>query len=295
MVKVTVFTPTYNRAYIIENLYHSLQRQTVKDFEWIVIDDGSSDKTEELFSSITLDSNEFNIKYIKFENGGKHIAINKALPLANGDLFFIVDSDDYLTDNAIEKLIEVEASIPADNKDNFAGVCGIKAYTPEIWVGSTFHGSQYLDATSLEREKYQINGDKAEVFYTDILKKYPFPEFEGENFLSECIVWDRIAHDGYKLRFFNAPIYICDYLPDGLSANCDTHFARSPKGYELLISQSIEFGKIQGLRKWEAIRGYYNAYKRKLSVREIAKRMHVNAFTLPIRIFLMRVFYRLYR
>ena len=89
---ITVFTPTYNRGYIISNLYDSLKRQTVKTFEWIVIDDGSTDHTEKLFQNFLKEKNDFSITYKKVPNGGKHRAINKGVSLAKGDLFFIVDS-----------------------------------------------------------------------------------------------------------------------------------------------------------------------------------------------------------
>ena len=102
---ITVFTPTYNRAYIIENLYKSLQRQTFKDFEWLVIDDGSTDNTEELFASWTNEIS-FPVRYIKQQNGGKHRAINRGVKEANGELFFIVDCDDYLREDAVETILE---------------------------------------------------------------------------------------------------------------------------------------------------------------------------------------------
>ena len=102
--KITVFNPTYNRAYIIETLYRSLQRQTYRDFEWLVVDDGSADNTKELFETWQQEDNFFPIRYVKQENGGKCRAINHGLELADGELFFTVDSDDYLTDDALEKV-----------------------------------------------------------------------------------------------------------------------------------------------------------------------------------------------
>ena len=102
--KITVFTPTYNRAYILENLYRSLQRQSFTDFEWLVVDDGSSDGTKALFERWQQEDNPFPIRYCYKENGGKCRAINYGLKLAQGELFFTVDSDDYLTDDALEKV-----------------------------------------------------------------------------------------------------------------------------------------------------------------------------------------------
>ena len=104
-MKITVFTPTYNRGYIIDNLFQSLKRQSYTDFEWIVIDDGSDDDTENMFQKFQSVDNGFPIIYKKVNNGGKHRAINTGLNLAKGELFFIVDSDDYLTDSALERIV----------------------------------------------------------------------------------------------------------------------------------------------------------------------------------------------
>ena len=119
--KITVFTPTYNRAYIIEDLYRSLQRQTYRDFEWLVVDDGSADNTKELFERWQQEYNPFPIRYVRQENGGKCRAINRGLELAEGRLFLNVDSDDYLTDDAIEKIL---SCYPAMAKRSLAGAKG---------------------------------------------------------------------------------------------------------------------------------------------------------------------------
>ena len=101
-MRITVFTPAYNRGYIIEKLYRSLQNQTFRNFEWLIIDDGSSDNTSEKIQSFIQDNNDFPIIFEKVENGGKHRAINLGVQKARGELFFIVDSDDYLTNTSLE-------------------------------------------------------------------------------------------------------------------------------------------------------------------------------------------------
>lgn len=290
---ITVFTPTYNRGYIISNLYESLTRQTVKNFEWIVIDDGSTDHTEKLFQNFLKEKNDFSITYKKVPNGGKHRAINKGVSLAKGDLFFIVDSDDYLTDDAIERIVEVESSIPNDKKKKFAGVCGVKGYSKKEIVGASFEG-KYLDITSLERSKYKISGDKAEVFYTAVLKKYPFPEYEGENFITEAVVWDRIAYDGFKLRFFNDIIYICDYLPDGLTAHESDLFNKNPHGFGVYIYQKGLFGVTRGVKKWEEIWKYYHQFQGVISHKEMSVIFHMTPIALRLRIIGLKIYYKLY-
>ena len=227
---VTVFTPTYNRAYRLEQLYNSLKRQTSKDFEWIVINDGSTDNTNELFDAWLKEENDFPIIYKEVENGGKHRGINKAVQMASSDAFFIVDSDDYILDDAIEKVNRWFSQIADD--DSFAAVSGLKSEPNMKPVGGygKFEG-EYVDCTNLQRHLYNLLDDKAEVYKTSILKKYPFPEFEGEKFVPESLIWDSIARDGYKIRWFNEIIYICEYLPDGLSASSDKKFMESPKGF----------------------------------------------------------------
>ena len=272
-MRITVFTPTYNRGYIIENLYHSLQRQTFLDFEWIVIDDGSNDNTEELCTAWCKEANHFEIIYQKTENGGKHRAINKGIQMARGDLFFIVDSDDYLTDDALERVDYWENSI--QDKSIFCGICGLKGRASNKLIGSTFDGN-YADMTMLERSANGVTGDKAEVFYTKILRKYPFPEFPGEKFVTECVVWDKIAFDGYKFRFFNEIIYICEYLADGLTAHYYQLIHSSPKGWGQYIYQSVEYGKLSGFMVQNAYFDYYIANQGKVAIKEMANNLRIS-------------------
>lgn len=236
MLKVTVFTPTYNRGYIIKRLYESLCRQSVKSFEWIVINDGSMDNTDQLFKVWMECNNDFEIRYYTCSNQGKHSAINRAVELAEGELFFIVDSDDYLCEHAIETILSKESTLP---QNNFAGIAFNRGYDRDNIIGKTFSGD-YVDATALERRKFKIIGDKAEVFYTDILKKYKFPVFEREKFLTEGVVWYEIANDGYQLRWYNEIIYICNYLEDGLTYN-STLAENNFNGYTYSTKKILKF------------------------------------------------------
>lgn len=285
-MKITVFTPTYNRAYIIGELYKSLQKQTYHNFEWLVIDDGSIDHTRSLFDNWIKEDNKFSIRYYQVKNGGKHRAINKGTELAAGNLFFIVDSDDNLTQNALEHIIKWEGSIR--NKNEFCGISGNRGKSKENIIGTTFKGD-FMDATSLERSKYNITGDKAEVFYTDILKKYKFQEFEGENFITEATVWNRMAYDGYKIRWFNETIYLCDYLEDGLTKNMQEVFARNPKGTATYIKQQIKFYKC----KLKGRLAYYNLFhefvQSRLNIIQSAKYLQIHPITLLTAIYLVRI------
>lgn len=226
---VTIFTPIYNRAYIIENLYQSLLRQTSFNFEWLILDDGSTDNISMIVNQWIKNTQKFEIRFYSQKNGGKHRAINRGVQLARGSAFFIVDSDDYLTDDAVEIISKYWE--PIEDKQEFAGVSGLKMHKNEQVIGGSLCFAKFVDATNLERDKYGLQGDKAEVYKTDILKMFPFPEYEGENFITEAVVWNEIAYQGYKIRWFNRGIMVCDYLADGLTARGIQLFIDNPKGW----------------------------------------------------------------
>lgn len=290
---ITVFTPTYNRGNILNKLYCSLIDQTNKNFEWIIVDDGSTDHTEEIVKDWIKDQKDFNIIYFKKENGGKHTAINKGLDLAKGKMFFIVDSDDYLTKDAIEKIINYEKSID-DKKNKYAGIAMNKGYSEEKLVGTTFKGD-FIDATSLERKKYNINGDKAEIFYTDILKKNKFPEFNGENFVTEALVWNRIARQGYKLRWFQDIIYICEYREDGLTQKGKSRFKDSPKGLALYIKEYIKDYNLNFFRRCLQYEHYSNVIYSHKDICKAAEELKIKQITLIIGIILRKIVNLIYK
>jgi len=252
---LTIFTPTYNRAYIIKNLYESLKRQTLKDFEWLIVDDGSTDNTDEIVKSWIAEG-LIPIRLIRQQNRGKHCAINRGVREAIGDLFFIVDSDDNLPKDAIQKIKHYYTTIIDNNA--FAGVCGLRFYPNGERIGGEFN-FDIIDSSSIDiRYKYKVNGDLAEVFRTDILKGYPFPEIEGEKFCPEAVVWNRIAQK-YKLRYFNENIYICDYLPDGLSAKITRIRMESPISSMICYSELSKMN-IPFMQKMKAITNFWRFY-----------------------------------
>ncbi len=237
---ITIFTPTYNRAYRLPNLYKSLQEQTCKDFEWLVVDDGSTDNTSELFEKWQTEDNSFPIRYFKQPNGGKHRAINHGVKEAKGEYFFIVDSDDVLTNDAVEQITRL---VPEANANpEICGMCfRCKNIRTDEFIGSPFPNDGML-ASSLEWVyKYKIDGDKSEVVNTAILRRYPFPEFEGENFVPEALIWNRIA-DSYRMICKNEGIYLCEYLPDGLSMGFNSNLRRNPNGFGLFYCETMKRG-----------------------------------------------------
>lgn len=288
-LRITVFTPAYNRGNVIEKLYRSLQMQKFTDFEWLVIDDGSTDDTELRFRQYLSEENGFSVRYIKTANGGKHRAINLGVREAYGELFFIVDSDDYVTEDALAWIDHAERTLNKAERDTFAGICGLKQYTTGRMIGSSFD-EDYLDITNLEREKCGIAGDKAEVFYTHILRQHPFPEFEGENFMTECVVWDRIAAEGHKMRYYNKALIVCQYMPDGLTANLARIIKRNPKGYALYLDQSTRLGKLNGVEKCNAYIGFCESLEDTHSSAEIGELLHINPLLLKLWLLYLRIY-----
>lgn len=275
IMKVSIITATYNRGYCLDRLYKSLLLQNFKNFEWVVVDDGSEDNTADIIENFIGEKPFFEIKYLKVKNGGKHRAINRGMYLLSGELTLILDSDDWLSNDALDKIIYYESTIK--NKKEYAGVYGLKVYPNKEVVGSTFCGS-FLDCTYLERNKHNIHGDKCEVYYTAILKKFPFPEFPNEKFCTECLVWDLIAANGYKIRFFNEKIHFCDYLDDGLTKQGNLLYARNPKQYGLFVYHSYHFKKQSKFYASIKIYEYYLYEKKQLTFDAICENLHLNKF-----------------
>ena len=233
----TIFTPTYNRAYILSRLYESLKRQKYHDFEWLIIDDGSTDDTEVLVNKLKKEE-IINIKYYKQQNKGKHIAINKGASLAEGELFFIVDSDDILTDDALSTVAHEYQNISED--DSFCGVCACRCHSDGSKIGTPL-SFDFLDTSALDfRMKYRYNGDMAEVVKTKIIREYPFPHFIGELFCPEALIWYRISGD-YKFRFLNKKIYVTEYLSDGLTSKIIRLRHQSPKASMMYYAELFHY------------------------------------------------------
>lgn len=234
--EITVFTPTYNRAYILEQLYESLKRQTFRKFEWLVIDDGSVDNTEELFNIWVNEKNDFKIRYYKQKNGGKCRAINRALDLAEGELFLVVDSDDLLIDDALEKICKWESELP---KDKYCAVSGNLGTSVDSTPNKPIN-AECFDGTALNRYDV-IEGERAIAFYTSVHRMYKYPEYEGEKFITEAVAWNRMAADGYKIRFFDDIICVYEYQENGLTKSGNALFINNPRGYGLWLREKLVF------------------------------------------------------
>lgn len=252
---LTIFTPAYNRAKLLPRLYESLCRQTVKDFEWLIVDDGSTDNTEEVCKSFTGEG--FPVRYYRKENGGKQRAINYAVERAKGEWFIILDSDDYLTDNAVELVLPHLADIA--DKPEFAGVMGVERSTAGHLSGGERHYN-VLDTDMLSfRTRYGYSAESTEVLRTSIMREFPFPEFEGEKFVQEAVVWNRIARK-YKCRYINEVLQIQEYLEGGLTRTADELLRKNPCGALLYYKEAFLYGNTLPYRFW-ALGEYWLYYK----------------------------------
>lgn len=236
---ITILTPTYNRASLLPRLFDSLLRQTSKDFEWIVVDDGSTDDTREVVANLKEKcGGAFPMGYVYKANGGKHMAINIGAERARGELLFIADSDDLLTDDALETVANSWHDISDDK--SFAGIAGldIAMDTREV-IGSGLP-QEHIDCNAIDiRYRHHVTGDMKEVFRTEVLREFPFPEFAGERFCPEQLVWFRMARR-YRLRYINKPIYIADYQPDGITAGITKARMRNPSASMLTYAELTE-------------------------------------------------------
>lgn len=205
-LKFTVFTPTFNRAHTINRVYDSLKKQTVRNFEWVVIDDGSTDKTDELISQWQKES-DFQIVYAYQENSGKHAAFNRAVKMARGELFLVIDSDDGFLPDSLESMLHWWMDIPESERSAYTGIVTLCQFVDGTICGEKFPASP-LDTNSLAlRFKYKVRGETWGFHQTEVLKAYPFPDDKNVRFIPENLIWDDIARK-YKIRCINEPLRI---------------------------------------------------------------------------------------
>lgn len=247
----TIFTPTYNRSYTLPRLYQSLKAQKMLDFEWMVVDDGSTDDTEKLINGWIQGEDAFQIRYFKKENGGKPRAINYGVQYAQGKFFFMVDSDDFLISDALVKMHRWCKEIEEDPL--YIGVGAAKALPDGTYIkgcAPKTNEKGYVDATNLQRKEFDLDADMCEAYKTSIFKKYPMPEWPNEKFAPEQIALNEIALDGYLLRWHSDIIYQCDYLEDGLTKGNQLLLKSNPMGYAMMYNHMLKYPNVSIEKKF---------------------------------------------
>ena len=227
MKKLTIFTPTYNRAKLLLRLYQSLKAQTCNDFEWLIVDDGSTDDTKKAVEEIAHDST-IAAKYYHQNNSGKHVAHNFGVKMCNTELFFCVDSDDYLPQNAVQTVLECWEKIEDDKKVLLSGIVAYRGYDTERIIGTEFPG-EMKEAALKDLYANGKKGDTALIYRTEILKQYPFPEVKGEKFIRENLAYDLID-EKYRMHVLREIVYIGEYQEDGLTKRATELEMKSPYG-----------------------------------------------------------------
>ncbi|SAK80454.1 glycosyltransferase, group 2 family protein [Caballeronia hypogeia] len=222
---LTIVTPTFNRAHCLPRLYESLAQQTDRDFEWIIVDDGSTDATPE-FCAAMMAQSQIPVRVIRKVNGGKHTALNAAISAVSSELVFIVDSDDYVTPNAVSRIRDIWSTHRAADR---SGICFLRGTTEHDTLGSRFPVNGEIASYIEMRFNRGVKGDKAEVYRSDLLRKFPFPEFEGERFLAEDAVWAPLGLE-YKMVHVNEIIYVGNYLEAGLTQGGKSYMVKCPNG-----------------------------------------------------------------
>ena len=239
---ITVLTATYNRALLLSDLYASLCRQSCQHFDWIIIDDGSYDGTQSIVEKWLSEEHTFTISYHYVSNGGKNRAINYGVKLVKTLFTIIVDSDDFLTDDAIsfyhQNLLEII------DKNYIAGIAGLRGTDINDPLNKvTYPTNTFILANNLERSMYNLQKDACEVYRTSILQNHPFVVWENEKFTPEEIVWNQLALEGYSLRWYNKVTCIVRYQENGLTKDSFNLIKRNPMGYAMLYKQRITLGK----------------------------------------------------
>ena len=245
-MRLTILTTTYNRIGLLHRCFESLTDQAEDDFEWFVVDDGSTDETTRTVQEWQREA-KFPIRLLSKENGGKHTALNAAIKEPLGDYVLFLDSDDALAPGAIQRL-----KVLADECDQLsaAGIIGNRhALQDGGLVGSPIPPEVSLTTGRELRERYGVTGDTLRVYQAKILRRYPLPHFEGEQFLPENIMFDQIDA-AHRVLAAREVLYLCDYRPDGLSARILSHRAHSPHGFAVSLESSAWISR----NSWQVVR-----------------------------------------
>jgi len=234
----TVFIPTYNRAGLLLRALSSIEVQTFRDFEVVIVDDGSTDDTAAVVARWKARV-EFPVTYVRQSNQGKHAAHNKGLELAKGELFFNLDSDDRLLPDTLERIRRHWKSIPESERGRFAGVEGLVESMDGKRRLTVPYPHNPLDAGFLDvRYRLRIGGDKKHAIRTDVARRYPYPVFPGEKHIRPSLTWKRISHD-YVFRCVNEPFQQVEYQAEGLSSDRFSLRMRNPKGFRLYYLEDV--------------------------------------------------------
>ena len=256
--QLTVFTPTYNRENLLTRLYESLKRQTSDDFVWLVVDDGSTDNTRALIDKFKAE-NIIDITYIYRENGGKMRAHNDGVKNCKTPYFLCVDSDDYLVDTAVEKLLliakeKIEAS---DNKENLAGIISHKGKSETELLSDVEFPKGVEKSKLYDLYLKGFKGETTIMFMTDVIAQYPFPEIEGEKYVPEDYIYDKIDYV-CEYVILDEIITVCELVTEGYTDSVIKLKRNNPVAFCMYYEQRAIITPLSVLKVKYA--GFYTKY-----------------------------------
>lgn len=233
----TVFTPTYNRAPLLPRLYEALRQQTLQDFEWLIVDDGSADGTPELVAGWQATS-PFPIRYFWQENRGKPSAHNKGVAEARGELFIVQDSDDWPLPHALARFVALWEEIPTADRERYTGVSVNTSYPDGVVIGARFPAPRMDGNIAGLVASGAMVGDKWGFHRLAVLQQFPFPLFDGERYIPEGVVWNRIGRK-YQMRFVDEVLQVKEYQVGGITHGIGRTLVRYPRGAWLFYRESL--------------------------------------------------------
>ena len=225
MANFTVFALAYNRGYCLHKCYESLLRQTCRDFEWLVVDDGSTDNTRELVEQ-WIREDRIPIRYIYKENGGMHTGYNTAYDNIFTELAVSIDSDDYMTDDAVEIITERWR----ENKDEkYAGMVFLDITEDGNVIGTKMPEMKSATVYDLYN-RLGVKGDKKQVYRPELIRPFHSPVFPGEKLFPTCYKYFLVdlTHD---MLVFNEPVCVVEYMPDGYTKNIIKLYKKNLNNY----------------------------------------------------------------
>ena len=226
-IRLTIFTPAYNRAHTLPRTYESLLQQDCKEFIWLIVDDGSQDNTAELVRQWQSQDNGFEIRYIYKENGGMHTAHNTAYENIDTELNTCIDSDDRLAAGAVRKILTKWESV---RDRGYAGIIGLDSDFDGQIIGKGFPEGM-TETSVIGYYAAGGSGDKKLVYRTEIINKYPsYPVFEGEKYVALSYKYRLIDQD-YKMAVLDEILCNVEYQPDGSSNTMWRQYLKNPKGW----------------------------------------------------------------
>lgn len=239
MTTLTVFTPTYNRAYCLQQCYESLVKQTNKDFIWLIIDDGSTDNTRETVEKWQAE-NLITIHYHYQKNQGMHGAHNTAYQLIETELNTCIDSDDYMPADAVENILSFWEQ---HGSDQLSGIIGLDADSSNKIIGTKL--PEHITQSSLFDlyMKHGVKGDKKLVYRSALTKAFPYPVFEGEKYVGLAYKYYMIDKS-YELLLMNKVICHVEYLADGSSKNMLYQYRRNPRGFAFYRKELMKLPEV---------------------------------------------------